>query len=30
MLSDAMVVTTVAVTDLDRAKRFFNDQVDWR
>lgn len=27
MLSDAMVVTTVAVTDLDRAKRFFGDQL---
>ncbi len=27
MLSDAMVVTTVAVTDLDRAKRFFAEQL---
>lgn len=27
VLSDAMLVTTVAVTDLDRAKRFFNEQV---
>jgi catechol 2,3-dioxygenase-like lactoylglutathione lyase family enzyme len=27
VLSDAMIVTTVAVTDLDRAKRFFNEQV---
>jgi catechol 2,3-dioxygenase-like lactoylglutathione lyase family enzyme len=27
VLSHAMLVTTVAVTDLDRAKRFFNEQV---
>ena len=27
MLADAMVVPTVAVTDLDRAKRFFHEQV---
>lgn len=27
MLGNAMVVTTVAVTDLDRAKRFFGEQV---
>lgn len=27
MLADAMVVPTVAVTDLDRAKRFFGEQV---
>jgi catechol 2,3-dioxygenase-like lactoylglutathione lyase family enzyme len=27
MLSDGMVVPTVAVTDLDRAKRFFQDQL---
>jgi catechol 2,3-dioxygenase-like lactoylglutathione lyase family enzyme len=27
VLADAMVVTTVAVTDLDRAKRFFAEQV---
>ncbi len=27
MLSDAMVVVTVAVTDLERAKRFFRDQL---
>ena len=27
MLADAMVVPTVAVTDLDRAKRFFEQQV---
>jgi catechol 2,3-dioxygenase-like lactoylglutathione lyase family enzyme len=27
MLSEAMLVTTVAVTDLDAAKRFFGDQV---
>jgi catechol 2,3-dioxygenase-like lactoylglutathione lyase family enzyme len=27
MLSDALVVTTVAVTDLDRAKRFFGEQL---
>lgn len=27
MLVDAMVVPTVAVTDLDRAKQFFRDQV---
>jgi catechol 2,3-dioxygenase-like lactoylglutathione lyase family enzyme len=27
MLADAMVVSTVAVTDLDRAKRFFQDQL---
>jgi catechol 2,3-dioxygenase-like lactoylglutathione lyase family enzyme len=27
MRSDAMVVTRVAVTDLDRAKRFFGDQL---
>jgi catechol 2,3-dioxygenase-like lactoylglutathione lyase family enzyme len=27
MLADAMVVTTVAVTDLDRAKRFYAEQV---
>jgi catechol 2,3-dioxygenase-like lactoylglutathione lyase family enzyme len=27
VLADAMVVPTVAVTDLDRAKRFFADQV---
>ena len=27
MLDDAMLVTTVAVTDLDRAKRFFREQV---
>ena len=30
MLADAMVVTTVAVTDLDRAKGFFGDQVGLR
>jgi catechol 2,3-dioxygenase-like lactoylglutathione lyase family enzyme len=27
VLADAMVVPTVAVTDLDRAKRFFRDQM---
>ena len=27
MIADAMVVPTVAVTDLDRAKRFFGEQV---
>jgi catechol 2,3-dioxygenase-like lactoylglutathione lyase family enzyme len=27
MLADAMVVTTVATTDLERAKRFFGDQL---
>lgn len=27
VLADAMVVPTVAVTDLDRAKRFFGEQV---
>ena len=27
MLSDAMAVTTVAVTDLDRAKRFYAEQL---
>ena len=27
MLADSMVVTTVAVTDLDRSKRFFAEQV---
>ena len=27
MLSDAMLVTTVAVTDLDRARRFFGEQL---
>jgi catechol 2,3-dioxygenase-like lactoylglutathione lyase family enzyme len=27
MLADAMVVTTVAVTDLDRAKRFYAEQL---
>lgn len=27
MLADAMVVPTVAVTDLDRAKRFFQEQL---
>jgi catechol 2,3-dioxygenase-like lactoylglutathione lyase family enzyme len=27
VLADAMVVTTVAVTDLDRAKRFFGEQL---
>jgi catechol 2,3-dioxygenase-like lactoylglutathione lyase family enzyme len=27
VLADAMVVSTVAVTDLDRAKRFFQDQL---
>ena len=27
MLADAMVVATVAVTDLDRAKRFFAEQL---
>jgi len=27
MLTDAMAVTTVAVTDLERAKRFFADQL---
>jgi catechol 2,3-dioxygenase-like lactoylglutathione lyase family enzyme len=27
MLADAMLVTTVAVTDLDRAKRFFGEQL---
>lgn len=27
MLADAMLVTTVAVTELDRAKRFFQDQL---
>ena len=27
MLADAMVVSTVAVTDLDRAKRFFAEQL---
>jgi catechol 2,3-dioxygenase-like lactoylglutathione lyase family enzyme len=27
MLADAMVVSTVAVTDLDRARQFFKDQL---
>lgn len=27
VLADAMLVTTVAVTDLDRAKRFFGEQL---
>lgn len=27
MLSDAMLVSTVAVTDLERAKRFFSEQL---
>ena len=27
MLSDSLAVTTVAVTDLDRAKRFYREQV---
>ena len=27
MLSEAMLVTTVAVTDLERAKRFFSEQL---
>jgi catechol 2,3-dioxygenase-like lactoylglutathione lyase family enzyme len=27
MLADAMAVSTVAVTDLDRAKRFFQEQL---
>jgi catechol 2,3-dioxygenase-like lactoylglutathione lyase family enzyme len=27
VLADAMVVSTVAVTDLDRAKRFFHEQL---
>jgi catechol 2,3-dioxygenase-like lactoylglutathione lyase family enzyme len=27
MLSDSMLVTTVAVTDLERAKRFFGDEL---
>jgi catechol 2,3-dioxygenase-like lactoylglutathione lyase family enzyme len=27
VLSDAMLVTTVAVTDLERAKRFFSEQL---
>jgi catechol 2,3-dioxygenase-like lactoylglutathione lyase family enzyme len=27
VLSEAMLVTTVAVTDLDRAKRFFSEQL---
>ena len=27
MLADAMLVTTVAVTDLDRARRFFGEQL---
>jgi catechol 2,3-dioxygenase-like lactoylglutathione lyase family enzyme len=27
VLSDAMLLTTVAVTDLDRAKRFFTEQL---
>jgi catechol 2,3-dioxygenase-like lactoylglutathione lyase family enzyme len=27
VLSDAMLVTTVAVTDLDRARRFFGEQL---
>ena len=27
MLSDAMLVTTVAVTDLERARRFFGEQL---
>jgi catechol 2,3-dioxygenase-like lactoylglutathione lyase family enzyme len=27
VLADAMLVTTVAVTDLDRAKRFFQEQL---
>ena len=27
MLADAMLVTTVAVTDLERAKRFFGEEV---
>jgi catechol 2,3-dioxygenase-like lactoylglutathione lyase family enzyme len=27
VISDAMLVTTVAVTDLDRAKRFFQEQL---
>jgi catechol 2,3-dioxygenase-like lactoylglutathione lyase family enzyme len=30
MLADAMVVTTVAVTDLDRAKRFYAEQLGLR
>ena len=30
MLADAPVVTTVAVTDLERAKRFFGEQVGLR
>jgi catechol 2,3-dioxygenase-like lactoylglutathione lyase family enzyme len=30
MLDDAMLVTTVAVTDLDRAKRFFGEQLGLR
>ena len=30
MLDDAMIVTTVAVTDLERARRFFGEQVGLR
>ena len=30
MLSDSLAVTTVAVTDLDRAKRFYREQVGLR
>jgi catechol 2,3-dioxygenase-like lactoylglutathione lyase family enzyme len=30
VLSDAMLVTTVAVTDLERAKRFFSEQLELR
>jgi catechol 2,3-dioxygenase-like lactoylglutathione lyase family enzyme len=30
MLVDSLAVTTVAVTDLDRAKRFYQDQVGLR
>lgn len=30
MLSEAMIVTTVAVTDLDRAKRFYREEVGLR
>jgi catechol 2,3-dioxygenase-like lactoylglutathione lyase family enzyme len=30
VLADTMIVTTVAVTDLDRAKGFFGDQVGLR
>lgn len=29
MLADAMLVTTVAVTDLDRAKQFFGEQLEF-